>query len=81
VLTWVTSIIFGVFLLLAVALNLMGNRYQKNAVPRAPIAPVAPISEAPLPGGVGETVPPLTTDSRPTQDTPVNPAAPAPAQP
>jgi preprotein translocase subunit SecG len=69
VLTWVTSIIFGVFLLLAIALNILGYRYQQNYTPRGPIAPVAPISQAPA-GAPTENVPPLSTDSRPTNQAP-----------
>ena len=56
VLTWATSIIFGVFLLLAMVLNLMTNRprtvsvppgstpVQQPATPAAPAAPANPAS-------------------------------------
>src|SRR6478672_6181527 len=44
VLTWVTSVIFGVFLLLAIILNLLGYSAQGKYSPRGPIAPLAPIS-------------------------------------
>ena len=47
VLTWTTSIVFGVFLLLAITLNLLGNRiYAPKALPAdtakmpAPAGPV-----------------------------------------
>lgn len=40
VLTWTTSILFGVFLLLAVTLNLMANQRQASRTP--PAATAAP---------------------------------------
>ena len=39
VLTWATSIIFGVFLILSIALNLMANSASKPLTPAAPAAP------------------------------------------
>jgi len=46
VLTWATSIVFGVFLLLAVVLNIVANNRQaevsKPAATATPAAPVAP---------------------------------------
>src|SRR3712207_5343991 len=53
VLTWVTSVIFGVFLLLAVLLNILSDRYQARVLPRGPVAPVAPMSQVPA-GPVGD---------------------------
>src|SRR5437868_13729713 len=45
VLTWATSIVFGVFLLLAVACNLLGSRlYGTSTGPVAPAAAVTPQS-------------------------------------
>lgn len=41
VLTWVTSIVFGLFLLLAVALNLLGDRVNKAKTGAGAAAPVA----------------------------------------
>jgi len=48
VLTWTTSVIFGVFLLLAVTLNLMANAHQASNKP-APGAP-PPSLPTPAPG-------------------------------
>src|SRR5213080_3597114 len=47
VLTWATSIVFGIFLLLAVALNLLADRVNR---PRGVTTPVT----------AGSTVPPAT---------------------
>lgn len=52
VLTWATSIVFGVFLLLAIVLNLMANR----TVVRAPANPAQNIPAAPTDTG-GEPAP------------------------
>jgi preprotein translocase subunit SecG len=66
VLTWATSILFGVFLLLAIALNLIANAYDASHSPKraaantsTPAAPTAPIKEgtSPLP-----QTPPGSTD-------------------
>lgn len=51
ILTWATSIIFGVFLLLAVVLNLMANSRQSTptsplATPAVPVQPTIPASPA-----------------------------------
>ena len=56
VLTWATSIVFGVFLLLGVALNLIANYQQARAtgtavtqtVPAGPVTPPPP--QSPIPG-------------------------------
>jgi preprotein translocase subunit SecG len=53
VLTWVTSIVFGLFLLLAVALNLLGdhvNKLKTGASVRAPVA-ASPAEQAAPPAG------------------------------
>src|ERR1051325_3839069 len=52
VLTWATSIVFGIFLVLAISLNLLANaRFSRNNKPigarSAPVAPVAPAPVAP----------------------------------
>ena len=39
VLTWTTSIVFGIFLLLAIVLNLMTANYHRNPAPAAPQTP------------------------------------------
>jgi len=63
VLTWATSIVFGVFLLLAIVLNVVGDRYdqQRRTIPGAasptaaqtssPQAPVDPMNQQPPPPG------------------------------
>jgi preprotein translocase subunit SecG len=45
VLTWATSVVFGIFLLLAVALNLLAN--EKGAPPEPTVTDVAPATTAP----------------------------------
>src|SRR3978361_1024270 len=48
VLTWATSIVFGVFLLLAVAMNLLANKkYDLSNNPVTASAPVAASTTAP----------------------------------
>src|SRR6059058_2907215 len=48
VLTWATSVVFGIFLLLAIGLNLVANAYDAQrtgaaiAVPGTPAAPAGP---------------------------------------
>jgi preprotein translocase subunit SecG len=53
VLTWATSVVFGVFLLLAVSLNLIANNVNKTAVgPAAAVTPAGPTGPAaPSQGG------------------------------
>ena len=57
VLTWATSIVFGVFLLLGIVLNIVANKYNAqqtgaagviSGAPAAP-APTTPISPGPAP--------------------------------
>ena len=50
VLTWATSIAFGVFLVTAVALNLLTERYHKSTQPAAAAAPMQTI---PVGGATG----------------------------
>src|SRR3954469_9703291 len=45
VLTWVTSVMFGVFLVLAISLNLLANNQNQSYKPRGAVAPAAPISQ------------------------------------
>ena len=47
VLTWATSIIFGVFLLLAIALNLLANKRNDEALSQASIGAAAAVQEPP----------------------------------
>ena len=55
VLTWATSVVFGIFILLAIGLNLVANKYNatKTGVatnaPTAPNTPNTPISGAAVP--------------------------------
>src|ERR1043165_5452460 len=42
VLTWATSILFGVFLLLAIGLNLVATKYHERMSPPAAAAPLGP---------------------------------------
>src|ERR1700709_258070 len=64
VLTWATSIIFRVFLLLAIVLNRTANAAQKpgsiSPSPIGPIAPSAPVAPAPTATGGGQTPTPST---------------------
>jgi len=65
VLTWATSVVFGVFLLLAVALNLLANsKGSPSTVAVTPPAPVTPTT--PPPGGDPGAAGPRTVD--PLQD-------------
>ena len=80
VLTWATSILFGVFLLLAVATNWLSNslnstRYgQANAATSTPVSP-APASRSPgMPGGpAGATGQPTGGAEEPGFPTPTVP--------
>src|SRR5215218_1728907 len=87
VLTWATSIVFGIFLVLAIALNLISNsmdhRFRDQASRAAEIQPLPQPSSQTFPGmPTGGTAPrdveaPTTTPPAPTPA----PAAPAPAAP
>jgi preprotein translocase subunit SecG len=54
VLTWATSIIFGIFLLLGIAMNLLANKYNEREISKAkaayqlPTAPALPPLDQPL---------------------------------
>lgn len=72
VLTWATSVIFGIFLLLAIVLNLIANHASDKPKLPDPLAGLPPISESPTgTGGTGgaAAVPPAV------------PAVPATTQP
>ena len=78
VLTWATSIVFGIFLVLAIVLNLISNtmdkRHREQIAASAKVvapAPVAPMVPGPLPS---DTAPPAPA---PEPETP----APAPTTP
>ena len=59
VLTWATSVVFGVFLLLAVVLNIVGDRFQQQraALPGGATNASAPAEPAPPPPGPAPIVP------------------------
>src|SRR5436309_3010831 len=77
VLTWATSVVFGIFLLLAVALNLFANARNANT-PTATALPARTPARTPVvPGNVpgpGPLNDPVTSD-------PVLPPSPPPAAP
>src|SRR6185503_17972174 len=80
VLTWATSIVFGVFLVLAIVLNVVANNYNARptgplppaGAPTTPSAPTTPATPA-TPSGGGSSLP---------QPAPAEPGvlAPAPAK-
>jgi preprotein translocase subunit SecG len=61
VLTWATSIIFGIFLLLAVILNLMTRQTPKGGVAGPP--PALPSQQSPLNPGAPTNTPPAPTQT------------------
>lgn len=66
VLTWATSIIFGIFLLLAIALNLLADYKSKKALEAAGIMPPAAVEEtAPVAPAVPAT--PAIPTTKPAQ--------------
>lgn len=70
VLTWATSIVFGIFLILAISLNLMANQITANRAARPatatpPPAAVEPISGAPVGGSTTQPVAPPATNIAP----------------
>lgn len=65
VLTWATSIVFGVFLILAVALNLMADRMTATPLPGTAVStPAAPAEGTPSPAAA----------PTPGAESPANPA-------
>lgn len=91
VLTWATSVIFGVFLILAITLNLIANFRSPppvaGGIANPPVAPAEPLPIAipPVPTAPGETPPATPTPESanpqlpPLQETP--PAVPPATQP
>lgn len=61
VLTWATSIVFGVFVILAVTMNLIANHVDNKKAGAAPAVPGGPGSPAPIsiPSGPAPTTPPV----------------------
>jgi preprotein translocase subunit SecG len=84
VLTWATSIVFGVFIVLAVALNLIANSIHANR-PGATTRPAVVETEVPLPNNppaAGEPgVIPHESAETPPPATPAAVEAGAPAEP
>src|SRR5690349_2978967 len=82
VLTWATSIVFGIFILLAVALNLMAN--AKHAAPTVYSSPPpsAPSPVAPQSTAEPESIPATAPAERPLTDVPsaVNGSVPIPPE-
>src|SRR3954462_536782 len=80
VLTWATSIVFGIFLLLAVIMNLISNRMDKNHREElealAGGAP-APIVEPAVPARESDTERPAPAQQQPPAPAPAPAAAPA----
>jgi len=58
VLTWATSVVFGIFLVLAITLNLLANYYHNQ---RMGLAPTAITS---IPGSSTPATPPSTSPTR-----------------
>ena len=69
VLTWATSVVFGVFLVLAITLNLVANSYhnKRSGIPTATLTtPGAPAGN-PAPGAATGTTMPPPIDAPTTQ--------------
>lgn len=64
VLTWVTSVMFGIFLVLAVGLNLLAENRQNSYKPRGAVAPAAPVAQQ-EPVNQSPSSQDLSTDPRP----------------
>jgi preprotein translocase subunit SecG len=85
VLTWATSVVFGVFLVLAVALNLLAtNKHElelqrrgfiaAGGAPPRPSTPVtAPPNTTPAPGAGANTAPPPAPATGPASTQPATP--------
>src|SRR5688500_4337637 len=75
VLTWATSIAFGVFLLTAIALNRLADAHDRNSRPAVP-PPAAATPMGTIPVGAGQNAP--TGQGAPTgENAPTGPTAPA----
>src|SRR5436190_18268935 len=91
VLTWATSIVFGVFIVLAVVLNLISNSMDERhklqarqgaiSLPTTPAMPAMPTAPGALPTPADETTTPVAPAAAPSTPAaaPAAPAAPAPA--
>ena len=66
VLTWATSVVFGIFLVLAITLNLLANHYHQKRMGPAPTAQMTNPQGVPA----GDTAPPLPTTLPATQPNP-----------
>jgi len=69
VLTWATSVVFGIFLVLAITLNLLANNYhnKRMGVGITAIAPAGAPSGNPAPGAQTGTTMPPPIDAPPTK--------------
>ena len=66
VLTWATSIVFAIFLVMCVMLNLLANRVNAAATGKIPVAPAGQSSQANLPAaGSADIVAPAATQPTP----------------
>jgi len=74
VLTWGTSIVFGVFLLLGITLNLLANTYNSRVAPAS-----APATTSP-PGPTGPAAPAQGGNTSLPQPLPAEPGLPAPSK-
>jgi preprotein translocase subunit SecG len=76
VLTWATSVIFGLFLVLAIVLNLVANSlHARNTGPVSVVAPAAPAAPG-QPDGGAESAP--RSILPPPQDAPREPSSTSP---
>lgn len=74
VLTWATSIVFGIFLTMAVGLNLLATAVNKEVTS----APVVPVETAPVEEGLTPSTAPSETPVVPVEPQPTAPAQPEP---
>ena len=83
VLTWATSVVFGVFLLLAVALNLFANARNASTTATNTNTRTTPAQSAPGPGPLNNPVTPdpVLGAGTPAVERPLEQPAPAPVQP
>lgn len=64
-LTWATSVIFGLFLLIAIVLNLIANHMQTTQAAVVPVAPAAPVTTQPVSAAENPLGLPTSSATRP----------------